>query len=1131
MMTGSRRWIGAGSVTGLAMLALAVWASGCGDGGVEPQPPDPPRPTSVTVTPATAALSALGATVRLSAQVRDQNGQVMMGASVAWSSGSASVATVDASGLVTAAANGAATVTATAGTASGTAAVTVAQSVSAVVVTPADDTVLVADTVRFAAGAFDANGHAVAGAEFSWASSDTLVAVVDGAGLVTAASGGAATITATAGDVSGTALVTVIQSVVSVDVSPAADTIAPGDTLRLVAEAFDENGHRVQGAAFVWSSSDVTVVRVDASGLVTGVGDLFAGVGVGRAMVTASAGEASAASKITVEHPDHAALVAFYHATGGPNWTNNENWLTDALLHRWYGVGMDHNTGRVTRISLTRNNLTGPIPSELGNLSKLRALNLWENHLTGPIPPELGNLGNLEVLQLSYNQLRSVIPADLANLGSLEVLSLSSNQLTGTIPAWLGNLSNLRELALWDNLISGPIPPELSRLDSLSILTLTENDLTGPLPAELAKLQNLTAFTIDQNNLSGPVPDAFLELEGLEHLWFEANAGLCARGTSDFNSWLNSIEDVRGPYCNESDMKVLERLYETSGGLNWTNSRGWLQTPVLDEWHGVTADALGRVVTLDLTRNGLTGGLRADLGSLAEMTALRLGANSLSGRLPLSLTLLALVELRYADTGLCAPADAAFRTWLNGIESLDGTGAECGSLSDREILEILYEATHGASWTNSDNWLTDAPLYDWYGVDATSSDHVINIRLPANGLSGTLPLELGNLADLSILRLSANDLSGAIPPTLGNPSLDWLLFDGNDLSGAIPPTLGRSINLTRLNLSRNAFTGSLPPEFGSLAALEELRVGGNAGLSGVLPASLTTLRRLQTFVATGTGLCAPAESGFLSWLRDIPTRRVRLCSQPDGAATYLTQTVQSRESPVPLVASEEALLRVFVTAPSATSARLPPVRATFYLDGTEALVTNIASGASPIPADVDESDLSKSLNALVPADIVQPGLEMVIEIDPHGTLDPGLGVSKRIPATGRQAVEVRAMPLFDLTLVPFLWSENPDSTVINAVERAARDPDVDELLGYIRKLMPVGELAVTAHAPVLTDTNNGRELLSATRAIRAMEGGGGHYMGTMSRDHNGSGWNRVPWRQVDGVDAPSRRHRDVPRWY
>ena len=186
-------------------LSAVLWAYACGDGTTEPPIPlpDPPRPTTVTVMPATARLSALGATVQLSAEVRDQNGQVLAGTTVGWASDNAPVATVDASGLVTAVGNGAATITATAGSASGTMTVTVAQEVSTVAVSPPADTLVEADTVRLSAEAADANSHAIAGAVFAWASSDTLVARVDDDGLVTGVGAGETAITAAARGVTG----------------------------------------------------------------------------------------------------------------------------------------------------------------------------------------------------------------------------------------------------------------------------------------------------------------------------------------------------------------------------------------------------------------------------------------------------------------------------------------------------------------------------------------------------------------------------------------------------------------------------------------------------------------------------------------------------------------------------------------------------------------------------------------------------------------------------------------------------------------------------------------------------------------------------------------------------------------
>ena len=277
-----------------AVVSVTLWTYACGEGTTEP-PPDPPLPTTVTVSPATAELAALGATVQLSAQVQDQNGQVMSGATVTWASGAAAVATVDASGLVTAVANGTATITATAGSASGSATVTVAQVVSSVTVVPAEASfAALGDTVRLTAEAFDANGHPVAGAELSWETSDAAVATVDASGLVTAVANGTSTITATAGSASGSATVTVAQVVSSVTVAPMeANFAALSDTLRLTAEAFDANGHTVAGAEFSWETSATAVATVDATGLVTFVAN-------GTATITATAGEASGSATVTV---------------------------------------------------------------------------------------------------------------------------------------------------------------------------------------------------------------------------------------------------------------------------------------------------------------------------------------------------------------------------------------------------------------------------------------------------------------------------------------------------------------------------------------------------------------------------------------------------------------------------------------------------------------------------------------------------------------------------------------------------------------------------------------------------------------------------------------------------------------
>ena len=203
------------STLGVSPLGLiAALLIGCGgDDTTGPTPPpDPARPTTVTVTPASAELTALGETVQLSAEVRDQNGRTMSGATVAWTSNAPLVAAVDASGLVTAASNGTATITASAGSASGSAGISVEQAVSAVRVTPAAVILEVGDTARLEATALDARDNAVPGVAFEWSSSDPMVVTVDSEGLARAARVGAATVTAASGAWQGSSSAAVLSN-------------------------------------------------------------------------------------------------------------------------------------------------------------------------------------------------------------------------------------------------------------------------------------------------------------------------------------------------------------------------------------------------------------------------------------------------------------------------------------------------------------------------------------------------------------------------------------------------------------------------------------------------------------------------------------------------------------------------------------------------------------------------------------------------------------------------------------------------------------------------------------------------------------------------------------------------------
>ncbi len=128
--------------------------------------------------------------------------------------------------------------------------------------------------------------------------------------------------------------------------------------------------------------------------------------------------------------PNRDPLVALYNATGGANWQNNANWLSDRPLDEWHGVFTDE-YGQVIYLDLSANALTESIPAQMGNLGQIVGLNLGGNQLTGPIPAELGSIASLQWLSLSHNRLTGVIPSQLGSLGQLQGLYLADNGLTG----------------------------------------------------------------------------------------------------------------------------------------------------------------------------------------------------------------------------------------------------------------------------------------------------------------------------------------------------------------------------------------------------------------------------------------------------------------------------------------------------------------------------------------------------------------------------------------------------------------------------------------------------------------------------------------------------------------------------
>ncbi|MFC1481593.1 FG-GAP-like repeat-containing protein [Candidatus Neomarinimicrobiota bacterium] len=193
---------------------------------------------------------------------------------------------------------------------------------------------------------------------------------------------------------------------------------------------------------------------------------------------------------------DSLALVALYDSTDGANWTTT--WTLANPVNTWYGITVSGN--RVTQIILPSNNLSGTIPTTIGNLTGLTNLRLLNNSLAGTIPDTIGNLTNLTHLYLYDNQLSGTIPVSIGNLTSLESLYLYQNLLSGSIPSTIGNLASMRILELNQNQLSGPVPTEITNLQVMEYLFLNDNLLTSV--PDLNGIATLHTLQIQNNRLT-----------------------------------------------------------------------------------------------------------------------------------------------------------------------------------------------------------------------------------------------------------------------------------------------------------------------------------------------------------------------------------------------------------------------------------------------------------------------------------------------------------------------------------------------------------------------------------------------------------------------------------------------------
>ena len=545
------------------------------------------------------------------------------------------------------------------------------------------------------------------------------------------------------------------------------------------------------------------------------------------------------------------ALESFYESTNGYLWyeTCSQFWNFtgnhDPCTEMWHGIQCFE--GNISLISLSDCNISGSLPSQIGDLHAINTMTLSYNQIGGAIPSSFENLTLLSFLDMSYCFLTGHIPTLPSSLYSVELrynflsgpiptlsgehmitLSLSNNYLTGTVPPLtIPTMRSILDLSLHDNMLTGVFPGPWG--DSIQHLKLYNNFLHGPLSPTnctcavesgscalltlilsnnlfsgdlefFSGLTGVSTIEVTSNLFTGPLPSSITTLSKLDKLDMSNNflAG------SPFNAFL--IPKIRSLYLSANRL---------SGSLDLT---------------GVSST---RLAVLDLSDNLLSG--QVQLGSILSLIYMDLSSNALSGPLP------SLRGVQYIQQIT--------------LSQNHFTGTIHNDFYSAELLKLLDLSGNHLQGTIPPALFTNT-LNRTGGLYSSMLNYLF---LQDNSLTGTIPSQVGLAGFLRQIALYQNSLSGTLPMSLrNNTQLQSLLLQKNDFSGS-PDELFQTEQVSDpslfpllqvLDLSRNHFTGAIPRNLFALPSLIYVAVIDGC-FTGTLPADICEATHLQTLVLEG----------------------------------------------------------------------------------------------------------------------------------------------------------------------------------------------------------------------------------------------------------------------------------------